>query len=557
MKNNNNIKAIILFLLLSMPISALFAQSNLDSMIIISIGEYQPTIIDANKINDNPTISDSTRKLPIPGYGINSKKINTGFEVEPIKAAQMVGEPLTKLYNALIKLGMGTYTTPYGELWYNSLRSKEVVYGLRLKHLSSSSTLKDYGYAGFSDNEISLNGKKFLKEHSLIGNFDYARNVVHFYGYDKKLNFIKAEDTQQRFNFFTGDAQLLSHYADIKRYNQDVKLSYYNLTDYYKASENNIKASGMVQTAINKEILRINAAVDYYNYKNKLDTTNNTIVTLNPNFISAGEKYRASLGLTATMDNCVQSKFYFFPNVDLSYNVIDEIIIPYAGLTGGVQKNSFKSLTDNNPFVLSELKMVNSNKQIELYGGIKGTLSSTTAFNAYASYSNVNKLVLFVNDTVDPLQNKFDVFYDDAKVLNIRGEIAYQQREKLRINLRAEYINYKMKTESRAWYKPQVEITLSANYNLQNKITVKADLFYIDGQFAKTFVSDTTSLTGKKIAAKELKGVFDANIGFEYRYTKKLEFFLNFNNITNYRYYRWSNYPTQRFSLMGGLSYSF
>ena len=557
MKKNINIKTIIIFLLLSSPLSALLAQNNLDSMIIISVGEYKPTITDANKINDNPSISDSTRKIPVSGYSINSQKINTGFDVEPIKAAQMVGEPLTKLYNAIVKLGMGTYTSPYGELWYNNLRSKEALYGLRFKHLSSSSTLKDYGYAGFSDNEISLNGKKFLKEHSLIGNFDYARNVVHFYGYDQKLNFIKAEDNFQRFNFINGNAQLLSHFTDLKRYNHDVKLSYYNLTDNFKASENNIQATGMVQTAINKEILKVNAAVDYYNYKNQTDTSNNTIVTLNPNFIAAGDKYRASLGLTATLDNFVQSKFYFFPNVDLSYNVIDNIIIPYAGLTGGVQKNSFKSFTDNNPFVLSKLKMVNSNKKIELYGGIKGTLSSTTAFNACASYSNISNLALFVNDTVNVLKNKFDVIYDDAKLLNIRGEISYQELEKLRINLRGEYFNYKMKNESRAWYKPQVEITLSANYNLRNKIIVRADFFYIDSQFAKTLVSDTTAITGRKIVAKELKGIFDANLGFEYRYTKKLAFFLNFNNITNYRYYRWSNYPTQRFNLMGGLSYSF
>ncbi|MCE9540338.1 MAG: hypothetical protein K8R85_14145 [Bacteroidetes bacterium] len=557
MRKNINIKIIITFLLFSMPICALMAQKNLDSMIIISVGEYKPTIVDANKINDNPTINDSTQKIPVSAYGINSKKINTGFDVDPIKPAQMVGEPLTKLYNALVKLGMGTYTTPYGELWFNNLRSKEGAYGVRLKHLSSSATLKDYGYSGFSDNEVSLYGKKFLKEHSLMGNFDYARNVVHFYGYDKDLNFVKAEDNQQRFNYITGNAQLVSHYTDPKRYNHDVKLSYYNLADHFKASENNIKATGFLQTAINKEVLKVNASVDYYNYKNKLDTVNNTIVALNPNFISTGEKYRASIGFTATMDNFVKTKFYFYPNVDLSYNVIDDIIIPYAGLSGGLQKNSLRNFTTNNPFVLSELKMMNSNKKYEVYGGIKGTLSSTTSFNARASYSSISNMALFVNDTLQLMRNKFDVIYDDASLLNIRGEVSYQQQEKLRISLRGEYFNYKMKTESRAWYKPQVELTLSANYNLREKIVVRADLFYIDNQFAKTFVSDTTSITGTQVVAKELKGVFDANIGLEYRYNKKLGFFLNFNNIANYRYYRWSNYPTQKFSLMGGLSYSF
>lgn len=537
--------------------ASLSAQRSLDSMTIVSVGEYKPIIMDAGKINDNPSFSDSTKKLPVSAYGINSKKLYTGFNVEPIQPAQMIGEPLTKLYNALVKLGMGTYTTPYGELWFNSLRSKTSSYGLRYKHLSSSATLKDYGYAGFSDNEVSLYGKKFLKEHSLTGSFDYTRNVVHFYGYNPSLYDISPDSTRQRFNLFSANAGLISHYSGEKRLNHDVKLFYYNFSDKYGASENNIKSTGVVQTAIGKEMLKVNALVDFYNYKTKLDTVNNTIVSLNPDFIATGEKYRINLGFTAAMDMFVKSKFYFYPNVDLSYNVIDEIIIPYVGLTGGIQKNSYKSFTDKNPFVLSTLPMQNTNKKYDFFGGIRGTLSSTTAFNARASYSNVSDIALFVNDTSEVLQNKFNVVYDDGTVLNIRGEVSYQQREKLRISLSGDYFQYKMKKELRAWYIPQLQITASANYNLRDKIVIKADFFYLDNQFARTFVQDTASSTGLKVVAKELKGIFDANIGAEYRYTKKLGFFVNFNNIANLRYYRWRNYPTQRFNFMAGLSYSF
>ena len=530
---------------------------SIDSMYTISVGEYKPSVIDANKINEEPTISDSTKKLSVKNYGITTKKINTNFDVERIAPAQMVGEPLTKLYNALVKIGMGTYTTPYGEVWFNSLRSKELNYGIRYKHLSSSSTLKDYGYSGFSDNEFSLNGKKFLKEHSLIGNFDYKRNVVHFYGYDTKLHTLEKDATAQRFNYFAANTELISHYSKATRFNHDIKLSYYNLSDSYKSSENNMKANGFVQTEINKEILKVNGAIDFYNYKTKTDTTNNTIITLNPNYIATGEKYSASIGITAVIDVFVKSKFYFYPKVDLSYNVFDNIIIPYIGASGGLQKNSFKTLTDNNPFVLSELTMKNSNQQYELFGGLKGSLSSKISYNAKASYSSIADMALFINDTKELLQNKFDVIYDDAKLLNIKGELTYQMREKLRINLRGEYFNYKMITEQRAWYKPQVEITASANYNLKDKIVIKVDLFYIGDQYSKTIINDASVPSGKKVIAQQLNGIFDANIGGEYRYNKKLGFFINFSNIANFRYYRYSNYPTQRFNLMGGLSYSF
>jgi hypothetical protein len=533
--------------------------SQLDTLHGIGVGKYRPVVVDANKINDAPVVVDSTKKLNIKSYNINSKKLATGYDVEPIEAAQMVGEPLTKLYNGLVKIGMGNYKMPYGEVWYNNLRSKEYSAGFRMKHLSSSATLDDYGFAGFSDNEAGIYGKKFLKEHTLSGNFDYTRNVVHFYGYpDSLANFADHDAaTIQRFNYFGAGAELKSHYTKAERYNHDVRMNYYYLGDSYKASENNFKVNGSVQTEVLKELLKVNASVDYYNYKTAADTINNTIITLNPSFNADGEKYKASIGVTAAMDIFVKSKFYFYPSIDLSYNIFDNIIIPYAGATGGIQKNSFKSLTDENPFVLSELTMNNTNKKYELFGGLKGTLSSTIAYNAKVSYSSIGNLAMYVNDTKDLLSNRFDVIYDDAELLNIGGQISYQQREKLRIGISGSYSNYKMKQELRAWYKPQLEFSLFANYNLQDKIVVKADLFYLGNQFAKTFEPDTTSAIGMKVVPQELKGTLDANLGLEYRYTKKLGFFLDFTNIANYRYYRYSNYPTHRFGFMGGLSYSF
>jgi hypothetical protein len=550
-----------------------FAQKvdTLGSVEIIGVGDYKPTIADPNKLSSNPEVVDSTVKIPVAPYSIHSKKINTPFTVETIVPAKIEGEPLTKLYNGLVKVGFGNYSTPYGEVWYNNLRSKEYSYGIRMKHISSSpkysgykntgvfsrAAFKNQGFAGYSDNEIGLYGKKFLKEHTLSGNFDYVRNVIHFYGYDASINMLEKDATAQRFNLFSAGAELKSHYSKAERYNHDIRLNYYNLMDLYKSSENNINAGGYMQTTISGEVLKINALVDYYNYKTISDTTDNTIVSLNPNFIASGEKYRASLGVTASVDIESETKFFFYPNVELSYNIFEDIIIPYAGAGGGIKKNSFKSLTDENPFVLSELSTRNTNTKYELFGGLKGSLSSKIAYTTRVSYSSVGNLAMFVNDFTSVLGNRFDVVYDDAEVLNVRGEVNYQNREKLRIGIKGEYFNYKMKNELRAWFKPQVLITLSGNYNLKDKIVVKADFFYIDNQFAKTFEKDTTAATGQKVVAKELKGGFDANIGLEYRYTKKLGFFLNFNNIASQGYKRWYNYPTQRFGVMGGLSYSF
>lgn len=48
----------------------------------------------------------------------------------------------------------------------------------------------------------------------------------------------------------------------------------------------------------------------------------------------------------------------------------------------------------------------------------------------------------------------------------------------------------------------------------------------------------------------------NANLSAEYRYTKILSFWLKINNIAFNRNYDWAFYPTQRFMMMAGLTYS-
>ena len=111
---------------------------------------------------------------------------------------------------------------------------------------------------------------------------------------------------------------------------------------------------------------------------------------------------------------------------------------------------------------------------------------------------------------------------------------------------------YKTKKLERAYHKPDYDITLSTVYNLKSKIILKADVFVIGNQFSLTQVENNFKYTTE---SKLMKGIVDVNIGAEYRYSKMLSFFVNFNNIANTRYYRWKKYPSQRFNLMAGLTF--
>lgn len=534
------------------------SQTNMNDINFHAESEFQPTIKDAVKYTELPEIRDTIQRISNAKYGIVSNPMFPKYEVAPISPAKMQNEPLTKLYRSLIKVGYGPiYNMPYGEAWFNSTRSRDMAYGVHYKHFSSMSQLQDVGYSGFADNEAELFGKKFYKKHTLSGNFGYKHNMMHYYGFDTINKITDKEFTKQAFQLFAPSVKLQSHYTDSSKINHMINLSYYNLRDLYNAAENNIKLNTDLSTYINKESFHVNILADYYNHKKPKDTINDFIFSLNPYFEANGKKWHADLGLTATIDAFdTKTKFYFYPQINVHYNVYENIIIPYAGVSGGLIKNSYRSLTNENPFINPNVNYANTNNKFNVFGGLRGNLSSATSYDAKVSYGQYDNMHYFVIDYAGDktlVDNKFKIVYDNTSLLTVGGSVKYQYKEKIHFIAKGNYYMYTPKTLKKAFHKPDFDLTLSGLYNLKSKIIIKADIFVIGSQWADTKVYEA----GDSLATAPLllKGFVDCNLGAEYRYSKMLSFFVNFNNIANMRYQRWEKYPTQRFNMMIGLTF--
>lgn len=559
--------AIIFVLFLAGSKANLFAQKMLKDTVIVVPTEFIPTISDAYKINDMPVVKDSVPPVPKMVYSINSKKIFTPYTVELLKPAKMVGEPLQKLYNGLVKIGAGNYNTPYAEIFYSNGRSKEYSIGTRLKHFSSKADLEGYGFGGNSENEIGVFGKKFLRKHTLAGNLDFDREVVHYYGYDtSSITITDNNYIKQRYAYTGGDVSLQSHYTDTSQLNYLLKLKYYNLSDLYQTAENTISALGDFSGYYEKQLIHVPVAIDYFNNRSVADTVNSVIANLSPYINSCGNKWNLKIGIGMTIEGNEKdkSRFLFYPAIDFNYNVIENIIIPYAGFTGGLKKNSLKTLTDENPFLVPDPALKNTNEKWKVYGGLRGSISKTVSYNTSTSLSKQNGLHFFVTHSYDISKHGFDLLYDDATLWNVHGELQFQHTEKIKILAKGDYNNYNLREvefqnldTTRVdipWHRPSVQLSLSANYNLKNKIVITSDIFFIGERFAR---EKTTGSSFVSYINRELKPIIDANLGIEYRYSKKLSAFLHLNNLGFKSYYVWNSYPSYKFNFLVGATVAF
>lgn len=547
---------VLILLMLLGYVVATVAQTNLDETTINATSVFQPTIKDAVKFSDVPEIKDSVKKLNNLKYGITSTPLFPKYQVQQVEAAKIQNEALPKFYHALLKAGYSPfYNMPYGEFWIGNTRARESVYGAHLKHFSGTPHLRDVGYGGFSENQINTYGKKFYKKHTLSGDFNYNRNVVHYYGYDTTVNDLTKSFTRQRYQLIEPKLQLQSHYTDSTHINHNIKLGYYNLQNLHRETENNIRMDAQGSMFLNKEKLNVGVLTDFYNHKQSNDTLNNFIMSLSPSFVAGGNKWNAEVGITATLDNFKsRTRFYFYPQIKLDYNVYENMIVPYLAITGGLIKNSFRNMSTENPFVDTTLHYANTNNKINIGAGLKGNLSSYTSYDARVTYSVFDSLNYYVIDYSgnNQIYNRFDVVYDNTSLIHVSGQLKHQVREKFHLLAKGNYYLYKPKNFTRPYHRPDFDLTFSGVYNLKSKFILRADLFIMGNQWALTRHNESGTFV---IKPKLLNGWGDLNLEGEYRYSKTLGFFLRFNNLAGQRYYRWERYPSQRFSLMAGLSF--
>ncbi len=538
-------------ILLFMPLGVA-AQEGFDREVVV-VRPFEPSVADASKINLLPSLTDTLSVAPAFTYSILPTPLASDFEVEPVTAARMSAEPVSKLYGSYLSLGFGSYITPYGELSINNLRHNNYSGGLYLKHLSSQGRLSlandEKAYSQFSDNEMLFYGKRMGRRNSLSGEIGLNTNAFHYYGYDTGVDTLLAQDDiKQQFMMAGGGLRFKSTHLDSNHLNYDVSLFYRYFQDRLDVQEHGISFVSSFDRFIRSQVIGADLGVSYYNNVSLADTSN-LVLRFSPWFNKADDEWEVFAGFHTYYDQMgEESKLYFHPRASLQFSIIRNFVIPYVGIDGNLNINHYNRVANDNPFIIPGLNVRNSNLNMDIHAGVKGNFTRDVSFNFRVSYLVKDDMHFFVNDSTSLIGNQFAVVYDDVEVLSYTGEIGADISDRFNLLARINYNSYEMKTQKHPWHVPSLDMKFSAGYNLRDKILLNADVFYIGKRFAKPFGNDSGPL--------ELDGITDFNLRLEYRYSRILSGFIRLNNITNTNYYKWNHYPVQGFSVKAGFTYS-
>src|SRR5258705_2786166 len=311
------------------------------------IKDYIPVLAESFKISDAPGKDTSSSTAPELKYSISSHAAATSLELSPVKPVKIKDESISKLYHSLAKVGLGNYGTTYGELFVNSTRSKTSLLGFHYKHFSASPDLKNVGSAGLSDNSASLYGKLFLDRSVFSADLNYDRNVIHYYGFNTSDTMFDKADTRQRFGNFNIGVGLKSNNINWKDYtNYSVNITYNHLNDLFDAAEDNVHIDGMGGKYFSNVYVSVNSFYDYNKFSRPGYETNHGLFSINPSVLLVDDgRLNLSAGLRIDIDNTFISVVHFYPEGNVSYTIGGNVVTFFASLTGGVEKNTLRSLT--------------------------------------------------------------------------------------------------------------------------------------------------------------------------------------------------------------------
>ena len=539
---NNVLKKFIFLASFTFCFSVLFAQqTRVDSTKMENVDvytNYKPDVEQSSKIDIDPELEDPKVSPPSYSYDFPNVNYKPKSVYTPINPVFVKPEEPEDLFDNYVELGGGNYLTSYLDASIHNTQDKYYTYGLRVKHHAANAS-KNPEQGLFSQNRVTAFGKR-EKGTELTGKIDYQRNVIHYYGYLVDTPSLELGDINQIYNDITANAIWNFQKKKVKN---DLDIGF-NLFDKLGESETTFIASNNNSFGVRKATIHIDLKGTYTNLTETAKYQRIFFDVL-PHVDFEYKKFNFDIGLLANYFNDSNtSQLYFAPILKAETYLVPKKLRAYAGVVGGLQQNTLKSLSYENLFLGNNFDIPTTRNQFDIYAGMNGNFKRFVEFGIKMSQSSIKDQYFFVNDT-NNLKN-FTMVFDDMTKFTFSGELKFDVNQNLDIGFRGNFYSYNTNTLAEAWHMPTYDAALFATIRIADKV-------YLNGGFFMTSKRQATDLAGTQFS---LGAINDLNIGAEYRYKKNISGFVRVNNILNQNYQIWNFYNAQGLNALAGVTFS-
>ena len=491
----------------------------------------------------------------------------------PVPASEIQAKPATKewnvpkldLYPGWVRVGYGNFLSPLIEGRYLSTQSSDLQYATKFHHQSFGKGPVSWMEEESKESHTELAGdvSYFLDESELYSSLNLKRDAYTFYGRD--LGFVIPPDWDFASPYLAQNKQLHGDFnlgiRDLDKvgrigYAGEVVLA--GFRDSYAVREQELGFVGEGKFRPSKEITA-NLGLSYFT-----TATEDLRYDLNRNYFSLRPEGQYTFGdfqftagviLVSENDSVAEGKpgIRLFPVLKTNYQVSEKLQVN-AAISGDVQRNTYRSFVQENPFLGPSDQLLNTVTKLSFAAGVEGIVSDKLVYRAGIDLRRQSNLHFFVNSYADTA--RFELVYDqEATVFQFNSNIELSLTEKYTLTTQFDFFHYNLSNQQVAWHRPTWILQLNNRYSPFKKLNLQANLQVMGGLQARGFgVIETKPVRAEVV---KLPALVDLQLKIDYAVNSRLSIFAEGNNLLNRSNSRWMNYPVRGIQGVGGLSFKF
>ena len=535
--------------------------------------DFNPTLLDADKINSLPALREPSVQKANTNYSSWSERTTPPLEIALPRPGNIMTEIPFSTRKGYLLFNAGNYANLDGAFGYRLLENEKNSLTFSFLHNSTNGDIKYIQKEGEKSNKAYLmdNEGWFGYSHradALTFNIDlsYLYSLFNYYG-NRFNNPAFYDDENQRLGVLDTKIGIASHESDLWNYRGYINFRNFT-TDYgalldedgIKGSEVNamvgfdkpFDASGSSQ---NKVGIDGNLFSAFYNG----DFKNYFLINAAPYLTLGTTTSFARLGADILFQNSDGTRIRVAPNVKAQLALTDHSSL-YATVHGGFSNNTFIDMMRESRYIRPYETVKSSYSVIDITAGAKIGEVSGFRFDIFGGFKKTeDEHFLIMNgrddDLLGPYMEVLRPIYGDLSHAHLGGMIQSNIWAPLDISLRLkknfyniDYVNIDGTDieDPEAYNKPGFEVDMRATFSLTSYLKLTANYY---------FAGDRWSYYGGENL--KMDNINDLNAGALYQINDAFSINLRVNNLLAQKYDICYGYPGQRLNASGGFTFRF
>ncbi len=534
--------------------------------------EFNPTLLDADKINSLPALREPTIQKANTNYSTWSGRIAPPLEISLPGPGEKNTEIPYSTKKGYLFFNAGNYANMNGGVGYRPVDNERHKLAFTFLH---NSTNGDISYvqnsdpatnnAYLMDNLGQLNYNHLADALRLNMHISYLDSRFNYYGntfgntrfYQNKKNNLGALNAKVSLESTENDILNYSGFVDFNNFKTNMSESIVN--DWMKGNQIHAGVGFDKPFGDTSSKIGVDGSIFTVLYKGVAD--NYFLINASPYIGFNGPNRHAKLGADILFQTSGSTKIRVVPNVDLQLGFTEYSSI-YATIHGGFDHNTLLDMMNESRYFLTDEPVKPSFSHIDLEGGLKiGELNGFRfdIFGGYRKTDDEHFLILQGRDISDinrPFIESLKPIYGNLSHSFVGGMIQSNIWSPLNITLRLKKNFFDVSAESTsndveinnlmAYNQPGLEADVRASLEIINNLKLTLNYYMAIDRW--TYFNDINI---------EMNNINDLNLGAIYEINDSFSLNIKANNILSQKYDIWYGYPAQEINVAGGFTFKF